>query len=57
MDEAEEQLYLIAIQMYRAAPGRSEAMNWVTRERPTIDRVACLWLISRFIELRPHRGR
>jgi rhodanese-related sulfurtransferase len=28
-----------------ASPG-----NWVTRERPTIDRIACPWLISRFID-------
>ena len=25
-------------------------MKWVTRERPKIDRVACPWLISRFID-------
>ena len=25
-------------------------MRWVTRERPKIDRVACPWLISRFID-------
>jgi hypothetical protein len=25
-------------------------MNWVTRERPKIDRVACPWLIARFID-------
>lgn len=24
--------------------------KWVTRERPTIDRIACPWLISRFID-------
>jgi rhodanese-related sulfurtransferase len=29
----------------RAAPG-----TWVTRERPTIDRIACPWLVSRFID-------
>ncbi len=28
-----------------AAPSK-----WVTRERPTIDRIACPWLISRFID-------
>ncbi len=27
-------------------------MKWVTRERPKIDRVACPWLIARFID--PH---
>jgi hypothetical protein len=25
-------------------------MQWVTRERPKIDRIACPWLIRRFIE-------
>ena len=25
-------------------------MRWVTRERPKIDRVACPWLITRFID-------
>jgi hypothetical protein len=25
-------------------------MNWVTRERPKIDRIACPWLIVRFID-------
>jgi hypothetical protein len=24
--------------------------KWVTRERPTIDRIACPWLVSRFID-------
>ncbi|MFL5620847.1 MAG: chromate resistance protein ChrB domain-containing protein [Gemmatimonadaceae bacterium] len=28
-------------------------MKWVTRERPKIDRVACPWLIARFIDDRP----
>jgi hypothetical protein len=28
-------------------------MKWVTRERPKIDRVACPWLISRFIDKAP----
>jgi hypothetical protein len=27
-------------------------MKWITRERPKIDRIACPWLISRFID--PH---
>ncbi len=26
-------------------------MKWVTRERPKIDRIACPWLIARFIDL------
>jgi hypothetical protein len=25
-------------------------MNWITRERPKIDRIACPWLILRFID-------
>ena len=25
-------------------------MNWVTRERPKIDRIACPWLIRKFID-------
>jgi hypothetical protein len=25
-------------------------MKWVTRERPKIDRIACPWLILRFVE-------
>jgi hypothetical protein len=25
-------------------------MNWITRERSKIDRIACSWLIARFIE-------
>ncbi len=28
-------------------------MKWVTRERPKIDRVACPWLITRFIDKEP----
>jgi hypothetical protein len=28
-------------------------MRWVTRERPKIDRIACPWLIARFIDERP----
>jgi len=33
-------------------PDRSEDLpsRWVTRERPKIDRVACPWLITRFID-------
>ena len=25
-------------------------MKWITRERPKIDRIACPWLIMRFID-------
>jgi len=28
-------------------------MKWVTRERPKIDRVACPWLIARFLDSAP----
>ena len=28
-------------------------MKWVTRERPKIDRIACPWLIKRFVEQNP----
>jgi hypothetical protein len=28
-------------------------MKWVTRERPKIDRIACPWLIARFIDSDP----
>ena len=28
-------------------------MKWVTRERPRIDRIACPWLIARFIDKSP----
>jgi len=28
-------------------------MQWITRERPKIDRIACPWLIARFIDTEP----
>lgn len=28
-------------------------MNWVTRERPKIDRIACPWLIAKYIDDEP----
>jgi len=28
-------------------------MRWITRERPKIDRVACPWLIARFVDEQP----
>ncbi|GEQ77489.1 hypothetical protein CTTA_4494 [Comamonas testosteroni] len=28
-------------------------MQWITRERPKIDRIACPWLIARFIDKEP----
>lgn len=29
---------------------KERAMKWITRERPKIDRIACPWLIERFID-------
>lgn len=28
-------------------------MKWVTRERPKIDRIACPWLVARFVDKEP----
>ena len=28
-------------------------MQWITRERPKIDRIACPWLVTRFIDQQP----
>jgi hypothetical protein len=28
-------------------------MKWITRERPKIDRIACPWLVQRFIDKQP----
>lgn len=28
-------------------------MKWITRERPKIDRIACPWLIARFVDHEP----
>ena len=28
-------------------------MKWITRERAKVDRIACPWLISRFIDAQP----
>ena len=33
-----------------AAKPKSAATRWVTRERPKIDRIACPWLVRRFID-------
>ena len=30
--------------------GRDKIMKWVTRARPKVDRVACPWLIRRFVD-------
>jgi hypothetical protein len=32
------------------AAGRRKAMKWVTREHPRTDRIACPWLIRKFID-------
>ncbi|HYL34257.1 MAG TPA: chromate resistance protein ChrB domain-containing protein [Stellaceae bacterium] len=44
----------IAAWRERALPTRRRVgpapSKWVTRERPTIDRIACPWLVSRFID-------
>ena len=34
----------------RSGTARSGPTKWVTRERPKIDRIACPWLIRRFID-------
>ena len=36
-----------------ARPQGRGIMKWVTRERPVIDRIACPWLIARFIDKEP----
>src|SRR6266702_2149776 len=28
----------------------ASSMKWVTRERPKVDRIACPWLIKRFVD-------
>src|SRR5215472_18447384 len=33
--------------------GKEWAMKWITRERAKVDRIACPWLISRFIDPQP----
>jgi len=33
--------------------GRGAFMKWITRERPKIDRIACPWLVARFIDQAP----
>jgi len=32
---------------------KTKPSRWVTRERPKIDRIACPWLIARFIDAQP----
>jgi hypothetical protein len=31
----------------------TDSMKWITRERPKIDRIACPWLVARFIDQSP----
>jgi hypothetical protein len=33
-----------------AGGGKRESMKWVTREKARVDRIACPWLITRFID-------
>src|SRR4051794_25193989 len=37
----------------RAVGRRGTTMRWVTRERPKIDRIACPWLVARFVDPDP----
>jgi hypothetical protein len=39
----------LIIDIEKMKTAASTALFWVTRERPKIDRIACPWLISRFI--------
>src|SRR5262245_704385 len=34
-------------------PGQEALMKWITREKARVDRIACPWLISRFIDREP----
>ena len=36
--------------MLQGAKNKEIVMKWITRERPKIDRIACPWLIQRFID-------
>ena len=35
------------------ADQRNIDMKWITRERPKIDRIACPWLVTRFVDAQP----
>jgi rhodanese-related sulfurtransferase len=39
-----------ALPLRRARSAEQNASRWVTREHPKIDRIACPWLVSRFID-------
>src|SRR5512135_1968632 len=48
-----EHLYLSMVHIYHeqsSQGGASMPSKWVTRERPKIDRIACPWLIRRFVD-------
>jgi rhodanese-related sulfurtransferase len=56
-DEGVEAHYLAGgIEAWKAEQGgvdrkpKAASTRWVTRERPKIDRIACPWLISRFVD-------
>src|SRR5215210_8404111 len=48
-----ETLVSLRRRAYRGFQRREVTMKWVTRERPVIDRIACPWLIARFIDKDP----
>src|SRR5438045_6921555 len=41
---------VICVRGYSSTPRGRFAMKWVTRERPKTDRIACPWLIRKFID-------
>ncbi len=41
---------LVAREAHSLEPGLPNPSLWVTRERPKIDRIACPWLIRRFVD-------
>ena len=43
----------MALQESRHQVTEGDRMKWVTRERARVDRIACPWLISRFIDKAP----
>jgi len=42
--------YNSAIKLWLALYKHHSDMKWITREKPKIDRIACPWLIKRFID-------
>ena len=36
--------------LYKIGNLNAEHMKWITRERPKIDRIACPWLIKKFVD-------